>query len=192
MNSGSLSVADHELWTLAASGESQAVQRLVERMWKLCAFRLRHFRKGERDEIEQSMAESLLRALAGGVVPQTSLDGLLEWRGRAEITSFVRARIRDRRFEHLGTELECAGHDSAPFDSAAIDELRTHLQGCIDRIPNRDQREAVQSRLFGGMSPHEVAQQRAVKLSAVRVWMARGAALVRACLEQKLRQARGT
>lgn len=191
MNSEPLSVADLQLWSSAAAGESAAGQQLVERMWQLCAFRLRHFRADEREEIEQSMAASLLRALASGVVPASNLDGLLEWRGRAEITAFVRARIRDRRFEHLGPALECAGHDPAPFDTVAIDELRNHLQGCIERIPNRDQRQAVQLRLVGGMSPHEVAQRRGAKVSAVRVWIARGAALVRACLEQKLRHARG-
>lgn len=186
-----MTAADHELWRRAVAGEAPARQQLVERMWRACEFRLRPFAADERQEIQQNMAASLLRALASGVVPERNLDGLLEWRGRAEITGFVRARIRDRRIERVGDALDCAGHDPAPFEMVACEELQAHLRACIDGIPNRDQREAVQHRLVAGLSPQEFAQRRAAKVAVVRVWIARGFALVRACLEHKFGYARG-
>ncbi len=180
-----------DVWRRAAGGDAEAQRRLVERAVTLCTFRLRHFRVDEREEIGQCIAASVLRALAAGLVPESNVDGLLEWRGRAEITAFVRARIRERRFHSVESMLECAGHDPAPFDLVATDELRASLHDCIDRIPNRDHRDAVRQRLVAGLSPQEMALQRSTKASVVRVWIARGVAAVRACLERKLRPERG-
>jgi DNA-directed RNA polymerase specialized sigma24 family protein len=133
----------------------------------------------------------LLRALATGLVPTHCLDGLLAWRGRAEVSAFVRGKMRERRFEGCAEVLECAGHDPAPFEAVTTEELRRQLHACIDGIPNRDQRESVRLRLVDGLSPSEIARQRAAEVPAVRVWVSRGAALVRACLQKKYPRARG-
>lgn len=191
VNQEPLAPADLSQWHRAAAGEHAAQQQLIERMWRVTAFRLRMFRHAEREEIEQNMAAALLRALAAGLQPTENLDGLLVWRGRAEITAFVRTRLRDRRFVGCGEALHCAGHDPAPFEHVTTDELRLQLRDCIDVIPNRDQRESVRLRLVEGLSPPEIADQRAAALPAVRVWISRGAALVRACVEKKLCRARG-
>ncbi len=191
MNDDDRSELSVDLWRRAASGDVEARRRLVERAVQLSEYRLRTFRVEEREEIGQCIAASVLRALATGVVPESNIDGLLEWRGRAEITAFVRARLRQRRFESVESVLEHAGHDPAPFDQVATDELRAMLHDCIDRIPNRDQRDAVHERLVVGSSPQEVAQQRSAAVSVVRVWIARGVTAVRACLERKLRPERG-
>ena len=187
-----LAAADRQLWQAAANGDEAAKQRLVERAWTACAFRLRRFRGDDRDEIKQSIAASVLRALASGVVPQRNLDGLLEWRGRAEITSFVRKMIRERRIEGVGDALEHAGHAPSPFDLVAGEELRRMLNDCLERIPSRDQREALSRRLGQGAATADIAGLRAVKPELVRVWLARASALVRACLEAKLGHSRGS
>lgn len=189
--SGDDLAGDRALWLRAQQGDAGARQQLVERAWRLSQRRLRSFRHEEREEIEQGIAAAVLRAVASGVLPESNLDGLLEWRARAEVTAFVRRRVRERRFEAVGDVLECAGHDPAPFDQVASDELRQQLHDCIERIPNDDQRHAVRHRLVAGLSPAEIARMQTAKPPVVRVWIARGAALVRACLEQKFRQARG-
>ena len=191
MSDDATPAVDRALWQLAQDGDASARQQLVERAWRLSQRRLRSFRVEEREEIEQGIAAAVLRAIASGVQLHSNLDGLLEWRARAEVTAFVRRRLRERRFEHVGDVLECAGHDPAPFERVASDELRQQLQDCIERIPNDDQREAVGHRFVAGLSPAEIATVQAAKPTVVRVWIARGAALVRACLEEKFRQARG-
>lgn len=191
MSGDAIPAGDRELWQRAQDGDAGARQQLVERAWQLSQRRLRSFRREEREEIEQGIAAAVLRAVASGVQPESNLDGLLEWRARAEITAFVRRRVRERRFEHVGDVLECAGHDPAPFERVATDELRQQLQDCIERIPNDDQRAAVGHRFVAGLSPAEIATVQAARPPVVRVWIARGAALVRACLEQKFQKARG-
>lgn len=191
VNDGDLSAQDRASWTGAAAGDALQQQLLVERAWRLASFRLRGFQPEERDEIRQNIAAAVLRALASGVVPERNLDGLLEWRARAEITAFVRTRMRSRRLLEPAADLEAAGHDPAPFDHVAADELRAQLQDCIERIPNADHREALRHRLLDGWAPQEHAQARAVPSSVVRVWLARGASLVRQCLERKLGHGRG-
>lgn len=190
--SQNLGFADWQLWQAAADGDAASRQLLVERAWAVCAFRLRRFRSDDREEIKQCIAASVLRALATGVVPQRNLDGMLEWRGRAEITSFVRTMIRERRIEGAGQVLEHAGHDASPYDLVAVEELRRMVGDCIERIPNRNQREALRRRLDQGLATAEIAQLHAVKTELVRVWLARASALVRTCLESKLGQSRGT
>ncbi len=191
MSDDAIPAGDRALWERAQAGDESARQQLVERAWRLSQRRLRSFRVEEREEIEQGIAASVLRAIASGVQLQSNLDGLLEWRARAEVTAYVRRRMRERRFAAVGDVLECAGHDPAPFERIASDELRQQLQDCIERIPNDDQRAAVGHRFVAGMSPAEIATLQAAKPPVVRVWIARGAALVRECLEQKFRQARG-
>jgi DNA-directed RNA polymerase specialized sigma24 family protein len=186
-----LSAADRQLWQHACQGDVDARQQLIERMWQLCRHRLRPFASEERQEIEQNMATSMLRALGSGVVPNSNLDGLLEWRGRGEITAFVRGRIRDRQIHRVDDALEQAGHEVSPFEATASAELHVQLLDCIARIPNGDHREAVHARLVLGLTPTEVAARRNAKPGAVRVWLTRGATLVRACLETKFRHHRG-
>ena len=191
VNNGELSAQDRASWAGAAAGDPLLRQQLIERAWRLANFRLRGFQPEERDEIRQNIAAAVLRALASGVGPERNLDGLLEWRARAEITAFVRTRVRSRRLLAPASELEAAGHDPAPFEHVAADELRAQLQDCIERIPNEDHREAVRHRLLVGGAPQELAQARAVPASVVRVWLARGALLLRQCLERKFGHGRG-
>src|SRR4029079_17969942 len=94
--SNDISSADLSLWFEAANGAADARQRLVERTWLACEPPLRRFHAEGRDALKQSMAMSVLRALATGQAPQRNLDAMLAWRGRAEITAFVRRSIRDR------------------------------------------------------------------------------------------------
>jgi RNA polymerase sigma factor (sigma-70 family) len=187
-----LSSADLSLWLEAANGVPGARQRLVERTWLACEARLRRFNAEDRDELKQCMAASVLRALATGLVPQHNLDAMLAWRGRAEITAFVRRSIRDRRVVRVDTALEQAGHEVTPYDLIAADELRRAMDACIERIPNRDQRESLRRRLIDGLSSIEIARLQATKVARVRVWIARASALVRACLEQRLDRSGGS
>lgn len=191
MTASPLSESDQQAWQRAVDGDAAARQELVERMWRLCQPRLRAFAAEERREIEQSMAAALLRALSSGVTPTSNLAGLLEWRGRGEITAYVRTRVRQRRFERCDEVLAYAGHDPSPFDAVASDELRQQLLDCISRIPNADHRDAVQARLLDGLTPGEFAARRQTAPSVIRVWLTRAMTLVRHCLEAKFRRGPG-
>jgi DNA-directed RNA polymerase specialized sigma24 family protein len=79
-----------------------------------------------------------------------------------------------------------------PYDLIAADELRRAMDACIERIPNRDQRESLRRRLIDGLSSIEIARLQATEVSRVRVWIARASGLVRACLERGLARPEGS
>jgi RNA polymerase sigma factor (sigma-70 family) len=179
---------DQQLWRDAARGDADATERLVQRALRVCEGRLRRFRGDDRDDLRQCIAAAVLRALATGAVPRHNLDAMLEWRGRAEITAFVRRMIRERRIEGLDDVLELAGYESAPSEVAAADELQRRMRACVERVPNRDHRDALRHRLLDGWSAAEIATALAAKVELVRVWIARASAQVGECLGLRLRQ----
>lgn len=177
---------DRQLWLAARSGDEPARLQLIERAWSGNRIRLRRFSADDREELQQRIAAAVLRALASGLEPKSNLDAMLEWRGRAEISAFVRGKVREGRVTTIDEVLQLAGHDDSPYLGVAADELRALVEDCVERVPNTDQRQAFRQRMFDGLAPAEIAVRRDVESGVVRVWIARAAAAVRACLAIKL------
>lgn len=177
---------DLATWRAACAGDEPARTALVDRAWTSLQFRVRRFAAGERDELRQRIALAVLRAIASGVEPQHNLDAFLEWRGRAEITGYVRDLAKARRFQRADEVLELAGHDPAPFAGTGLAELRQTLTDCIDKVPNQRHRNAVRARLLDEREPRHIAAEAGIAVELVRVWISRAAMTVRNCVECKL------
>jgi len=169
------------------AGDARARQELVERAWRAVAERLQRFPEDAVEEIRQQIAESVLRALHSGLSPHTNLDGFLHWRGRAEITSFVRRGIRSRRMTNLAEILDCAGFEHSPFARAQAAELRDLIERCSRSVPNERHRQAWALRFLQGLEPREVASVLEVRAAIARLWISRAAKHVRRCIERRLR-----
>lgn len=177
---------DAELWRLASAGDQESRQTLIERSWRLSAARLSTFAPDERDEIRQEIAESVLRALATGLSPDSNLAGFLEWRGRAEITEFVRKKMRTRSTMPLDQALDAAGPQDSPLRAAELGDLWSMVELCKEHIANPNHRTAWEQRFVQGLEPRDIAAEMGLGADLVRAWIARGAKVVRHCLERRL------
>ncbi len=178
--------ADARLWSAASAGDDEARGELVERAWRSTEMRLRSFSADDREEIRQEIAKSVLHAVEIGHAPTSNLNAFLEWRGRAEVTAFIRLRIRQRQVTALDEIVHAAGSPDSPLVHASARELDAMVQDCSDRIPNDDHRSAWCDRYLEGLEPREIAVRRDANTTVVRAWISRAAKFVRACLRRKL------
>lgn len=183
---GTLSERDRERWRAACAGDPDVRKELVDLAVAGVAMRLRRFAGHDLDELRQRIAVAVLHAFEGGLEPQSSLEGFLQWRARGQISRFVRERVRDGRMANTDA-LDWASGEDSPLRRASETELWQAVFACIEKVPSRDQREAFQQRVVDGLQPREIAEARGVEAGRVRVWIARAAVLVRECLSRRFR-----
>ncbi len=173
-------------WSRALGGDADARTWLIARAWALAGARLGRLTADQREEIRQEIAESVLRALATGLAATANLDAFLAWRGRAEITEFLRRRGRADLDLDPGDALHLAGMEPSPFERAAGKELRGMIEACLRGVPNADHRAAWAARYLEGLEPRQIAAAGSASAETVRTWIARAARSIRSCLEHKL------
>jgi RNA polymerase sigma factor (sigma-70 family) len=177
---------DPSVWRAAAAGDPELRAALVERACQSVAVALRRFADSDQEDIRQAIAESVLRALATGLCPHANVDAFLHWRGRAEITAFVRKRIRERRLADPDAILALADRGSSPLRRLELAELAAILRACGESVPNATHREAFRQRFLVGLEPRELAAKLGATPELARVWIARAATVVRRCIERRL------
>ena len=182
---------DTDAWRAAAAGDQALRQVLIERAWQLATGALARFAAEDQQEIRQSIAESVLRALATGLCPHANMDAFLHWRARAEVTAFVRKRVRERRLVDADAILTLADRGPSPLRGVELRELAAVVRACSEAVPNASHREAFRLRFLQGLEPREIAVRLGATAAITRVWIARAAAEVRSCIERKLSDRRG-
>ncbi len=176
-----------DTWTAAASGDDAARTRLIQHAWRSIRPRLATFSEPDRDDVHQEVASAVLRALEVGRKPRANLSAFLGWLARAGLKQHARRRMRPGVEADLGALLDAlVGAERPPYEELSAQELRRVLRECVDGLVNNSHRRAWRDRLERGLQPHETAQELAVPSVLVRTWIRRGAAEIRARLQQRI------
>lgn len=98
--------------------------------------------------------------------------------------------LRERRHEgHLPPEvLEAITEDRELPVDGHDDERVSHLRDCIEMLP-RNGRQMISLRYIQRQTLPEIAEELSLRSSSVKVMLSRFRAVLRACIERKLRQA---
>lgn len=189
MADGSSEVEDLRLWSTANSGDTDARDKLahiVAEVTRLCAARLR-LTPAELEEVESRMQASVWEQMRVGVsTPRTSLRGWLRFRFLAVTKQYFRDLKKTGSFAPLLDEETTVGPLSLyqPLDPAR-QELRLALKVCLDKLPD-GQREAVLSRhAYDHHAVGEFGELQGANPNTRRVWMFRGLAALRRCLQTR-------
>jgi RNA polymerase sigma factor (sigma-70 family) len=75
--------------------------------------------------------------------------------------------------------------DPSPLapDMMLADEVSHHLHGCLDELDDQ-QRDAIRTAFFDGVTYAELAERRAVPLGTMKSWVRRGLQRLRECLDR--------
>ena len=181
-----LRASDAELVRRATSGDSRALDALVERHAPKVN-RLASQLLGDLDEARDAAQESLVKLCIK----------LRQFRGEAQFTTWLHRLVvntcrdrmafqRVRRTEPLVLEEQAADEETDPSRLAALADLRNDLAEALSRLSPK-QRAAVILRDSFGFSYAEIAKAASIPVGTAKSYVHRARARVKAHLEELAR-----
>ena len=181
-----LRASDTELVRRATSGDSRALDALVERHAPKVN-RLASQLLGDLDEARDAAQESLVKLCTK----------LRQFRGEAQFTTWLHRLVvntcrdrmaiqRVRRTEPLVLEEQAADEETDPSRLAALADLRSDLAEALSRLSPK-QRAAVILRDSFGFSYVEIAKAASIPVGTAKSYVHRARARVKAHLEELAR-----